>query len=564
MHNGIFRARQLVIFLFFLVSLSLLVLRLAYLQVIRHPFFAAIANEQHTVSMELPAKRGAIFDRNMRVLAVNLNVDSVYVNGREIKYKRKVARLLASALDLDEQYVFERVSRDKLFVWLKRRIPPEEAARVKRLKLKGVGFIKESKRFYPNRDSACHVVGIADIDNRGLEGLELVYDRYLKGENGWLTSTQDARQKLLKSYRDDFLLPRNGLSLVLTIDEVIQSIAERELAAAFKKHHAKGASIIVIDPTNGDILALANLPAFDLNAPAGRPIESIRNRAINDFFEPGSVFKVITASAILEEHAVDVNDTFDCENGEWHVARRVLHDHTPHGVMTFREIIEKSSNIGTLKAASRLGAAKMYQYMRAFGFYEKSGIELPGEVIGMNRPLARWSSVSMYAIPMGQEVTTTVLQLARAIAVVADNGYLVKPRIVKEIINDKGETVKEFPPRATRKVLSPVIAAKVRGILEGVIESGTGKKARIEEYAAGGKTGTAQKVEPGGVYSHERFVASFIGFAPVARPQLAVAVCFDEPRPVYYGGDVAAPVFKNVVDASLKYLNAKGAAYVAP
>jgi cell division protein FtsI (penicillin-binding protein 3) len=283
----------------------------------------------------------------------------------------------------------------------------------------------------------------------------------------------------------------------------------------------------------------------------------VRNRAINDFFEPGSVFKIVTASAILEEHAVDLNDKFDCENGAWKVGRRVLHDHRPHGIMTFREVIEMSSNIGTVKAAGVLGAEKMNKYMKLFGFYERTGIDLPGEVLGMNRPLSRWTPTSMLAIPMGQEVTTTVIQLASAICVIADNGFLVRPRIVKRIENEGGEVIKEFPPQVKRRVISPMTAYRMRALLMGAVESGTGKKAKVEDFSTGGKTGTAQKVEPGGIYSHDKFMASFIGFAPVGKPAIAVAVCVDEPHPVYFGGDVSAPVFKNVVNESLKYLNVK-------
>lgn len=559
MHSGILRARQIVVFLFILLSLTILIARLFYLQKIRHNFFVELANDQHIVSIELLPKRGTIFDRNMRVLAMNLHVDSVYANAREVIDKSRVAKTLSPILNLDEDFILERLSRDKSFVWLKRRVAPAEAYKVKRLRFKGISLIKESKRFYPNRNLACHVVGVSGIDNKGLEGLELFYDRYLKGESGWLTSTQDARRKILKSYEDELIQPKNGLNLVTTIDEVIQHIAERELEKAYEKYNAKAASIIVMDPTSGDILALANLPNYDLNNTAKRPADSIRNRTINDFFEPGSAFKIVAASAALEEKAVDFNDRFYCENGEYRVGKRILHDHTPHGILTFREVIEKSSNIGTVKVASLLGQNKMYNYMRSFGFYERTGIDLPGEVVGMNRPVSRWSGVSMYAIPMGQEVTTTAIQLALAISVIADNGFLVKPRIVKQVLDDNGQVIKEFPVRAKRKVISPKTAAKMRGLLMGVVKSGTGKKARIEEYEAGGKTGTAQKVEPWGVYSHDRFIASFIGFAPVEKPVLSIVVCVDEPRPVYYGGDVAAPVFKNVMDESLKYLHAKGA-----
>lgn len=557
MHSGIFRARQLTVFLFFLVFLTLLLLRLFYLQAVRHHFYSKIASEQHIVSAEIPAKRGTIFDRNMRVLALNLNCDSIYANPREIKNKAQAAATLTEALGLSSGFVYDRLSREKSFVWIKRRISPQESYKIKGLKLKGLGIIKESRRFYPDKALACHALGTVDIDNVGLEGLELYYDKYLKGESGWMITTQDARRKLVESYQDEFIPPKNGLSLVLTIDEVIQSIAEREVAKMYEKYNAKGASIIVMDPRSGDILALANLPNFDLNNSNKRPIESIRNRAINDFFEPGSVFKIVAASAALEEKVVDLNDKFYCEDGAWKIGRRVLHDHTPHGIMTFREIIEKSSNIGTVKVAGLFGPEVMYKYIRAFGFLEKTGVDLPGEVVGMNRPVSGWSGVSMYAIPMGQEVTTTAMQLACAISVIANNGFLIKPRIVKQVINENGQTVKEFPSKVYRKVISPQTAVKMRSILKGAVESGTGKKARIEEYNAGGKTGTAQKVEPGGVYSHDRFIASFIGFVPVERPALAIVVCVDEPHPVYYGGDVAAPVFKNVADGSLKYLNTR-------
>lgn len=556
MHSGIFKTRQAFVFLFFLIFLAILVLRLFYLQAVRHSFYFKLANEEHIFSEKLQPKRGTIYDRNMRVLAVNLNRESVYANPRQMVDKDKTAKILASVLELDKSAVADKLSRDKGFVWIKRKLTTKEALQLRKFNLKGVGLVEESKRFYPNLKLACHVIGSVDIDNKGLEGLEALYDDYLKGEGGWLVSMQDAKRNVLKSYQEEFMPPKNGYNLVLTIDDVIQNIAERELFKMYEKYNAKGASIVVMDPKNGDILALANYPNFDLNNTPKRPPDSIRNRAINDFFEPGSVFKIVTASAALEEKAVNFNDKFDCENGAWKIGKRVLHDHRPHGILTFKEVIEMSSNIGTVKVASLLGPEKMYKYMRLFGFCEKTGIGLPGEVVGMNRPVSKWTASSMYAIPMGQEVTSTAIQLARAIAVIADNGFLVKPRIIKQIVGEDGEVVKEFPPSITRKVISPEVAAKMRWLLMCAVESGTGQKAKMEEYGAGGKTGTAQKVT-GGVYSHDSFMASFIGFAPASKPVLAVAVCVDEPRPVYFGGDVAAPVFKNVIDESLKYLNVK-------
>ncbi|MFA6321731.1 MAG: penicillin-binding transpeptidase domain-containing protein, partial [Candidatus Omnitrophota bacterium] len=380
MHSGTFRTRQIAVFLFFFISLSILALRLFYLQVIRHSFYYRLASEQHTVSVEIPPIRGTMFDRSMRVLAVNLNSNSVFVNARAVKGKKALAKTLSRVLKLKESYIMQRLSRDKAFVWIKRKITPQEEEELKKLKLEGVAVIKESKRFYPDKSLASHVMGTVDIDNLGLEGLELYYNKYLKGESGWLISTQDAKRKLLESYQYEFIPPKNGFSLVLTIDEVIQNIAERELRKMYEKYNAKGASIVVMDPKTGDILALANFPNFDLNDPGKRAPDAVRDRAINDFFEPGSVFKIVAASGLLEEKLVTLNTKFDCENGQWKIGRRILHDHTPHGTLTFKEVIECSSNIGTVKAASLLGPARMFKYIEAFGFREKTGIDLPGEV----------------------------------------------------------------------------------------------------------------------------------------------------------------------------------------
>ncbi|MFA6078540.1 MAG: penicillin-binding transpeptidase domain-containing protein [Candidatus Omnitrophota bacterium] len=529
-----------------------------YLQAVSHNFYFKIADEQHSYSIELPPTRGTIYDRNMRVLAVNLNSDSVYANARIIKDKPLIADKLSSILNMDKGLILERLSRDKAFIWIKRKVTPEEAAKIKSAKLSGIELVKESKRFYPNRSMACHLLGAVNIDNAGLEGIELLYDKYLKGQSGWLASSRDARSKILESYQDEYVPAKDGFNMVLTIDEVIQHIAERELEKIYLKYNAKAASIVIIDPKNGDVLALANFPNFDLNETKNRPVESIRNRAINDFFEPGSVFKIVTASAVLEENIVGLDDKFYCENGLYKVGRRLLHDVHPYGTLTFRQVIEKSSNIGTIKIAGILGPDRLYKYLKLFGFYDKTGVDLPGEVVGMNRPVSKWTPSSMLAIPMGQEVTVTAMQLASAIAVIADNGYKVRPRIVRRIVDSDGQVVKEFPAKIVRKVMSPKTAAKMRAVLMGAVENGTGKKAKIEDYHTGGKTGTAQKVE-GGTYSHGSFIASFIGFAPVEKPVLAVAVCVDEPHPVYYGGDVAAPVFKNVVDETLKYMHAKSA-----
>ncbi len=557
MHSGILRFRHFAILFFFLAVLLFLITRLIFIQIIDFPFYSAAAKDQHTVSIPLEPKRGAILDRNMRVLAVNLNVDSIFANPREVIDKVRASGSIASCLKLKEELVLERLNRDKGFVWLKRKVTPEESSAIKALKLKGVDVIKESKRFYPNGRLACHVLGTADIDNNGMEGLELLHDRYLKGAQGWLVSTQDGKRRKVASYQREYIPPKNGANLVLTLDEVIQHIAEQELEAAYNKHNARGASIIVMDPKTGDILAMASLPNYDLNNFKNRSVDSLKNRAVCDFFEPGSVFKIVTASALLEEGAVRLDDKFFCENGSYKVGRRTIHDHRPHGVLTFQEVIEKSSNIGTIKAASRIGADKMYKYLTRFGFRTKTSIDLPGEVLGMNRDISKWTRTSMLAVPMGQEVTATTIQLVRAISAIANGGLLVRPKTIKEIVDSRGEVIKSFPTLPPQRAISQVTAAKMKAVLAGAVCSGTGAKAKVDGFTAGGKTGTAQKVESAGIYSHNKFIASFIGFAPLEDPRLAIAVCVDEPHPVYYGGDVAAPVFSRVASAALKYMNSK-------
>jgi cell division protein FtsI (penicillin-binding protein 3) len=399
-------------------------------------------------------------------------------------------------------------------------------------------------------------MGFAGLDNRGLEGLEMLYDNYLKGEPGWAVFLRDAHQRRLDIW-EKMVLPKDGNNLVLTIDQVIQYIAERELDKAFKLYHANGASIVVIDPHTGQILALANRPTYDLTEHSGVSKDITRDRAVADLFEPGSVFKIVTASAALEENVTNEEEKIFCENGTYRVANHILHDHTSHGILTFREVIEQSSNIGTTKIAQRMGADLIYKYEKLFGFGEKTGVDLPGEISGMVILPRAWSKTSIGAVPIGQEVGVTAIQLASAISVIANGGKLMKPYIVSEITDRNGESIKKFKPTLNRKVISLETAERVKNILAGVVEEGTGKLAKIPGISAAGKTGTAQKLEPNGAYSHDQFVGSFIGFAPVDDPIVAIAVCLDEPHPYYFGGVVAAPVFKNVAGEAIKYLKSK-------
>jgi cell division protein FtsI (penicillin-binding protein 3) len=485
-------------------------------------------------------------------------VDSLYAIPNEMRPQNKEAAVkqLNALLNLDGSYLRDRLGRDKSFIWIARKITPEQSEAIKRLNLKGLDFLRESSRSYPNSYMAAQVIGFAGLDNTGLEGLEIYYDKYLKGEAGWAVFLRDARQKRLDLWAK-MVVAKDGYDLVLTIDEAIQYIAEREIDKVFEKYHAKSASIIVADPHTGAILALANRPAFDLNAYTRAGKDKIRNRAICDLFEPGSVFKIVTAAAALEENKVKEEDRFFCENGTYRIARHTLHDHTPHGWLTFRQVIEQSSNIGTVKTAQILGPELLYRYIKLFGFGSKLGIDLPGEISGMVKEPGLWSKTSIGAIPMGQEVGVTALQLVAAVSVIANGGQLMRPYVVQEVRDKYGETIKKITPIMIRKVISLDTANRVKRILGGVVEEGTGKLAKIPEFSAAGKTGTAQKLEPNGSYSHNKFVASFIGFAPIEDPLVAIVVTVDEPRPYYFGGVVAAPVFKKVAGDVIKYLRAK-------
>lgn len=556
MHIRKHKARLYSVFIFFNLCLFLLALRLFYLQLGQSNFLTKLALNQHERVIKIAPKRGIIYDRNLKALAANINLNSVYAVSRDIpqENKPKIAGQLSAILGLNYNFVMERLNRNKGFVWLERQISPSLAWQVKNLNIKGIDFVPEHKRFYAGGTLASHILGFTDIDNNGLEGIELLYDKYLKGKEGHRYLKLDGKRRWLPYSEYKYLPPVDGYDIVLTIDEIIQSIAERELEKVYKDFHAQGATIIVMDPKSGEILAMANRPTYDLNSVAQVSMDKRRNRAITDFFEPGSSFKIITASAALEEKVVNLGDRFYCENGAWPVAGHILHDHKPHGWLTFRQVIEKSSNIGTVKVAQRLGPDKIYKYMKLFGFGATTGITLPGEVSGIAKHPRQWSKTTITAVPIGQEVTTTPLQLLCAMSCIANNGIMVKPTIIKYIRNPKTKEIKLTASVKVRQVISEETALIMREILSGVVEEGTGRAAQIKGYSVAGKTGTSQKIE-GRAYSHRKFIASFVGFAPSDDPKISVVVMVDEPRPYYYGGVVAAPVFKRVTEEVLRYLN---------
>jgi cell division protein FtsI (penicillin-binding protein 3) len=545
-------SRKFIVYLFFSSLLVALLARLCYIHFYRSDFLKEIAYKQQSVFVEVEPVRGAILDRNLSPLAINIAADSVYGVPHEIKDKAAATSALARVLHIDSAFIKDRLARDKSFIWIARKIKPDSALAVKQLNLEGLGFIRESKRSYPKGALSSHIVGFAGLDNEGLEGLELLYNEQLRGKKGWSIFLRDARQR--KLIGTDFMSAKNGFSLTLNIDEVIQYIAETELNKAFEKYNAKGGSIVVMEPSTGRILAMANRPSYNPNDFKTSSADTRRNRAITDFFEPGSVFKIVTATAALEEKKVSEEDKFFCENGEYRVANHILHDHTPHGWLNFRGVIRESSNIGVTKIAQILGPELIYKYINLFGFGKITGIDLKGEVSGVVKSPRVWSKTSIGAVPIGQEVCVTALQLATAISAIANGGLLMHPFVVDAVIDEHRNEIKKNYPQVVRRVMSKETANRLTDILVEVVDTGTGRMAQIPTIKVAGKTGTAQKVEENGQYSHSKFMASFIGFAPADDPKIAIAVTLDEPHP-YYGGVVAAPVFKEVASGALRYLH---------
>jgi len=545
-------SRIALVFVIFLGLLVFFFIQLVSIHLFRSAFLLKLAAKQQTYYVELEPRRGDIFDRNMRPMTVNVATFSLYGVPPQVKDKVHAARALHETLGLDEGFVLERLNRPKQFVWIARKLDWKDMEKVRALDIDGLHFLKENRRSYPHGRMASQVIGFAGLDNQGLDGLELKFDSYLKGTPGWTFVLRDAHQRDL-TIADTLQPPIDGYSLVLTIDEVIQYIAEREVDKIFQKYRAKGAVAVVLDVKTGEILALVNRPAYDLNDPSSYPAEARRDRAVTDYFEPGSVFKIVTASAALEEGAFTEEDKIFCENGEYRVANHILHDVHPYGSLTFRDVIAQSSNIGTTKIAQKIGPSAVYTYAKNFGFGATTASGLPGEVGGVLKPVSAWSKTSIGAVPIGQEVCVTALQLAAAVAAIANDGHYMKPYVVQAIVDKRGEIIKEFGPEEVRQVISPEVSKRVRKILAAVVETGTGKMAQSKLYRFAGKTGTAQKVEANGTYSHSKFTASFIGFAPADNPEIAIAVIVDEPRPYYYGGVVSAPAFKAIAEDVLKY-----------
>ncbi|MBI1941333.1 MAG: transpeptidase family protein [Acidobacteria bacterium] len=527
-----------------------LVARLYHLQIIQYVELLSRAQRQQQRTIEVTPKRGIIYDRQGHPLAMSLTVDSIFAVPSEIPDPPMVAKLLAPALGLERRDLEGRFKAFRSFCWVQRKVTAEEATRVRGLNLKGIYFQKETKRFYPKGELAAHVLGHVGLDETGLAGLEYGMDSIIKGRPGRVLVASDARRQ---SFRSTEWEGQPGKDVVLTLDENIQYIAEKTLAGAVRKWRAAGGTVIVQNPNTGEILAMANQPTFDPNEFAKSRPEARINRAIQWVYEPGSTFKLVGVSAALEEKLTHPDEVIYCQQGSIVLAGHTINDHEPFGDLTVRMVVAKSSDVGVIKLALRLGEDRLYRYVRQFGFGSRTEIGLPGEERGLLKPPQFWSGISIGEISMGQEVGITPIQLAAAFSAIANGGILFQPRVVREVF--QGKKRNPIPPAAGRRVVSEQTAAEMAEMFAATVREGSGTPARPAGYFAAGKTGTAQKIDASGRYSKTHYIASFAGFAPLHDPAATILVVIDEPVGAIYGREVAAPVFRAIAEQTLGYLN---------
>jgi cell division protein FtsI (penicillin-binding protein 3) len=530
--------------------------RLVYLQIFRYGNFEHRAQHQQQRTEEVSARRGIIYDRQGRELAMSINVDSVFAVPAEMPKPASTISLIARITRQDPRELLAKCEAAKTFCWLARKPDPEISARIRSLNLRGVYFQKESKRYYPKNELAAQVLGYVGMDDAGLSGIEREYEGRLHGRPGQMLISIDARKQWFGSVEKQ---PEPGENVVLTIDEKIQYIAERELEVAIRQTHAISGTVVVENPRTGEILALANRPTFNPNLSREITPEKLKDHAVSDVYEPGSTFKLVTISGALEEKVTRPDEMFDCQMGSIVYNGMRIRDSKPHGLLTVSDVLAESSDVGSIKIGLRLGEDRFYRYIRAFGFGQQTGIELPGETRGLTKPVSRWSKVSIAAISMGQEIGITPLQLVGLISTMANDGVYVAPRIVAATAQPQSAPqMIAFHPENARRVLSTITAAEMRQMMQGVVLSphGTGRRAMLNGYSSAGKTGTAQKVDPlTHAYSHTKYVASFAGFAPVNNPAITVAVVLDSAVGPHQGGQVSAPVFTRIAQQVLEYLH---------
>jgi cell division protein FtsI/penicillin-binding protein 2 len=525
--------------------------RLAYLQLFRYSEYYSRAQHQQRLIVEVGARRAEIFDRNLNALAMSVPMDSCFAVPSEIADPDMVARLIGKVLDVSPDEIATRLAGSHSFVWIARKLPPEKAERIAAMNLRGIYFQREGGRFYPKRELAAHVLGYVDIDEKGLGGVEYSLDDNIRSKPGKMLILTDAHRRW---YDSTDKAPDLGTSVVLTLDEKIQYIAEKELAQAIHDTQAKSGTVIVENPNTGELLAVANWPTFNPNAAKDTNPESRMDRAASALYEPGSVFKIVTLSAAIDQGITNADELIDCQMGSIYIAGHRIRDHKAFGLLTVSQVLSNSSDVGAIKVGLRLGGPKFYEYIRSFGFGQTTGVDLPGESRGMLRRLENWTPVSVGSVSMGQEIGVTPLQMITAMSAMANGGLIVRPHVVRAL--RRGTKMAEPPQPQPRRVIRATTAATMRRMLEGVVLNGTGKRARLDGYTSAGKTGTAQKFDiTTGHYSPHQLIASYVGFAPINTPAVTILVQLDSPVGMHEGGQVAAPTFKRVAQQVLAYLD---------
>ncbi len=565
--NKAYRIRLFFIFLTVEALFIVCILRAFQLQVVDAKKLKRLAERQHHGIITLSPDRGTIFDRNGNQLAISTMTTSLYAHPTKVTSKRKVARILAKILRSPRQSyvrlrrrIYKRLRRKSPFVWIARQQDPQKVKQILKLKIKGVGALSEPKRFYPRRWLAAQCLGYCSIDGVGLDGIERRYDKYLRGKPVRLIVKRDARGNPIITKKQEAFASSVTHNITLTLDETIQHITEEELARAVIQHRAKSGMAIVMNPVTGEVLAMADYPFFNPNC---RPTDAAslnrrRNRAVTDFFEPGSMIKPFLVSAAIESGRYKGVEEINCENGHFRVGHFTIHDVHPHKMLRLAEVIKYSSNIGAAKIGLSLGKRIVYGMFRKFGFGQKTGIGLPGESPGYLQPLKHLPPIALANISFGQGIAVTALQLITAICAIANGGDLMRPYIVEKIVDDKGVPILIHRPTRVRRVLSPQTAHLITSFMVGVTRpGGTAPRAAIEGFTVAGKTGTSQKPRTDGRkgYDPTKFIGSFVGFVPAENPKLAILVVINEPKGIPYGGIVAAPAFKAIASRSLQYLN---------
>ncbi|SHI80990.1 peptidoglycan synthetase FtsI [Malonomonas rubra DSM 5091] len=541
----------------FVLAFCVIVGRSYYLHVVQAPKLQDRADQQKQRVVELAPQRGAIFDRNGDPLAISLDVQSLYADPFQIKDPAKIAAALSKPLQMKAKELTSLLASKKRFVWIKRKLDPEVAKEIRDLRLPGIRFVAEHKRFYPQGGIGAHVVGFTGLDPKGLEGVELEYDQQLQGEPGRMMSQRDARGRGMATAEQLVQGGVPGYNLQLTLDRSLQYIAEKELARVIKEFKAKSGTVVVMEPASGKILAMASQPDYNPNSPGKSRTSSRRNRTVTDMYEPGSTFKPFLLAGALEEKIVRPNQKIYCENGRYEVGGKVIRDTKKHRKLNLTEMLKYSSNIGFAKLGKAMERERFYSYLTDFGFGELTGVDLPGESPGLVRQPSRWFEIDLAAISFGQAISVTPIQIASAMSAIANGGLLMEPYLVERVTDADGQVVQRKLPQVKRRVISEATAKTVREMMVSVTEpGGTGTRAALPGYRVAGKTGTAQKVDPvTGGYSIDKRVASFIGFVPADSPALVVSVTVDEPEGKGYGGVVAGPVFARIAEQSLNHLN---------